>query len=116
MATNATLKNLTLAGFTVSPSDQWTLPLLKFLKETARDIDGSLSRSVKPTVSPATGPIRMPPKEVLEAIQEDGWELRAGLYNGQTYLMTDCSLENDIGLNTDGGILDLEITGNPDLI
>ena len=116
MATTATLKNLTLAGYQVQPSDQWVLPLLKFMKETERDIDGSLSRSVKPTVEPATGPIRKPPQAVIDAIQTDGWELRAGLWDGTTYSMTDCSVDNPMALNTDGGTIDLEITGNPQLL
>ena len=118
MSTAKTLKSLTLAGYQVTPSDQWILPLVKETKETERDVDGTLTRIVKPVAIPATGPIRDNlSDEARNAILNTvGWEMKAELYDGKTFSMTDCSNGNEASLNTDGGVIDLEITGNPDLI
>jgi hypothetical protein len=114
MATGKTLKSLKLAGFSVSPNDQWTLPLMTLIKETERNLDGTLTRLKKPVASKASGPIRTPAKNVLEAIlNTEGWELVATLYDGTTYTMTDCSVDNEAMLETDGGVTPLEISGDP---
>jgi len=114
MATAKTLKSLTLAGYRVSPNDQWVLPLVTETKETERDIGGDLTRIIKPTVSLASGPLRIPPKEALDKILNTvGWELKAELYDGSVHSMTDCAVDNAPELNTDGGVMDLEISGNP---
>lgn len=117
MATAKTLKSLTLAGYQVSPNDQWVLPLVDEAKVTERNIDKSLTRIVTPVMGLASGPIRIPPKEARDAIlKADGWELKAELYDGSTFSMTDCAIEGSPEMNTDGGVMDLEISGNPELL
>jgi len=117
MATAKTLKSLSLAGFQVSPNDQWVLPLVDEAKESERNIDKSITRIIKPVMGLASGPIRIPPKEALDAILKTvGWELKAELYDGSTYSLTDCAVEGQPELNTDGGVMDLEISGDPVLL
>lgn len=113
MADAATLKSLSLANVQVTASDQWTFGLTSINRTTTANIGGTLSREIRPSFSIATGPIRKPTdRKVLDTIlNTTGWELVAELYDGTTYTMSDCGVEGEPSLETDGGVITLEISG-----
>lgn len=115
MADAATLKSLKLAGYAVTPSDQWTLPSRDFERVSSPNIGAPPSREVRPTVAIASGPIRKPTDRAVirDILNTSGWELVAELYDGTTYTMNDCAIEGNPNLETDGGIYSLEVSGIP---
>jgi hypothetical protein len=117
MAKAKSLKTLTIAGAAVTPSDQWTFPtkLVKNTRET--NVNGSKTTIVTPAEGIASGPIRVPPADVLATIQDtEGWELKAEFYDGSALVMTDCAEVSDGEFSTEGGVIELEIDGVSDFL
>jgi hypothetical protein len=116
MADAATLKSLKLGDVVVTPSDQWVLPMRSFERVSSPNIGAPPSREVRPTVAIASGPIRKLTnrKDMADILNTTGWELVAELYDGTTYIMKDCAIEGNPNLETDGGVIPLEVSGQPE--
>jgi len=117
MAKAKSLKTLTIAGAAVTPSDQWTFPVKKVKNTRERNVDGSKTTIVVPSDAVASGPIRVPPADVLATITDtEGWEIKAEFYDGSAYVMSDCAEVSEGEFSTEGGIIELEIHGDGDFI
>jgi len=113
MAQQANLKKLSIDGTEFSPSGEWTLQKGGRSRDVRKNLNGTIDWKETPEPDVWSGPISWPGGVTVETLlNAESIRATAELRNGSIEQLTQAVVSNHPELDTDGGELTLELSGN----